>query len=144
MAKQRLFWGTILWILAFSSLIAPIFSWCMYRREEYFAETVGTSVALGLIVAFVVVGLLLAGAFKQLDKFINTAFILGTFAGVFYLLAPIIRDLWIILALGSASIVLFVVFRAIAKPLVQYHKEYRHEKARVQARKEAESEDAFI
>jgi len=140
MAKRRLFFGVLFWALAVICLFAPIVAWCVYRREEYFATSDSTQIYFGLVFAGLMAGLIGFGVLKSLDKLFSSAFFCFAFAGIFYCLLPIIEEIWVIFLCAGSGLSLFVVFRAIARPLMDMHREYRKEKIRILARKEAEAD----
>jgi len=147
MARRRLVLGIIFWILAFIGLLAPIVVWCVYRREIYFATSISKSISTGLMFGAIVITLLLTGVLKSLDKLVSSVVVMLAFAGVLYLISPIVRDMWIILLCASGGLCFFIIFRAIARPLTRQHSAYVDEKMRVEARREARSatdEEVFM
>ena len=140
-AKNRVWLGILLWFAAIVLLIAPIASWCIYKRDVYFAVCTGDKVAIGLILAVVMCALLLTKVLKEIDKRFTTVLFLGAMTGVAYFFKPIINDLFVLLAASLIGYLLFIPLSAWANSCLKYFREYKSEKMRVEARREAD-EDA--
>jgi hypothetical protein len=138
-AKNRFLRGIILRFFSFVFLIAPFGVLTYLKRETWFISG-ANKISFGMIVMLIFVACLLGGAFKTIDKRINTIITLGVFALVTWFLAPIMVDITWILIAALVGYLIFLIFSIFADKDLNYHKEYVSEHARVEARKEAQEE----
>jgi hypothetical protein len=144
MFKKKLL-GILLTTLSFVALVMPILILMIYKRNEWFAVSVDTTkVSIGFIVALVFALCLLKGAFKELDKRFCTIFALGIVAVITWLLEAIIQDITIVLIAAIIGYILYIVINSFGKKELNYVKEFNSERARVDARREAQELDGSV
>lgn len=144
MFKKKLL-GILLTTLSFVALVMPILILMIYKRNEWFAVSVDTTkVSIGFIVALVFALCLLKGAFKELDKRFCTIFALGIVAVITWLLEAIIKDITIVLIAAIIGYILYLIINSVGKKELNYVKEFTNEKARVDARREAQELDGSV
>ena len=137
--------GILLTALSFIALVMPLAILMFLKRNEWFAfEVDGTKVSVGFIIALVFALCLLKGAFKELDKRFTTIFVLGIMSVITWLLDSIIQDLPLILICSIIGYVLYIVLNSFGKTSIDYAKEYRKEKARMEARNETKELDGSV
>ena len=137
--------GILLTALSFIALVMPLAILMFLKRNEWFAfEVDGTKVSVGFIIALVFALCLLKGAFKELDKRFTTIFVLGIMSVITWLLDSIIQDLTLILICSIIGYVLYIVLNSFGKTSIDYAKEYRKEKARMEARNETKELDGSV
>ena len=144
LAKNKGRLAILLYIVATLLLIAPLGFWVWLNREDYFTQTTSTSFPLGLSIAVLFGCMMVFGVFKEFDKRITVFISLGVVALLAYLLEPILDDLMWIAICAMIGYVLYIPLTLIAKADWQYYREYRKEKVRVEARKEAEDETGAL
>ena len=141
--KTRLIRGIILTIISFLVLIIPLAILVIVKRDTWFVHGVD-KIGLGFIITLVAAILLLKGAFKNLDKRIVG---LGTLAVLLILVwcfDSILDDLFLVLICCIIGYGCYLVIDIFARKDLLYVKEYKSERARMDARfdskKEAEEE----
>ena len=134
--KRKFLRGIILRVFSFIFLIAPFGVLTFIKKDTWF--TSGTKVSFGMIIMLIFVACLLGGAFKTLDKRINTIITLGVLALTTWFLAPIMVDITWILIASLVGYLFFLILSLFAEKDLNYHKNYVEEHARVEARKEAQ------
>lgn len=140
MAKNKGRLAIILYLVAFACLLAPLGVWVWFNREDYFTQSTSTSLSLGLSLALGFAFLMIFGAFKEFDKRITVFLSLGVVALLAYLLDPILDDLMWIAICALMGYAVYIPLTLIARTNWSYFKEFRKEKVRVEARKEAETD----
>lgn len=141
MAKNKGRLAVLLYLVATVLLIAPLGFWVWLNREDYFTQTTSTSFPLGMSIAVLFACMMVFGVFKEFDKRITVFVSLGVVALLAYLLEPILDDLMWIAICAMIGYALFIPLTLLAKADWQYYREYKKEKVRVQARKEAEDDE---
>jgi hypothetical protein len=143
-AKQRLAVGIILIACAIIGLLAPFVILVIVRWDVYFQEASGTSVGMGFIVLLLWAVMMLKGAFKDIDKATGIIITLGFLQAIIWLLDSIIHDLFWVNLCALGGYIIYLILSRLGKRQISYHKAYKDEKMRVEARKEAETESAGI
>lgn len=144
MARNKIWLGILYWACAIIGMLLPMSVLLIVKRDEYFTPTQSENMVWGIIIALVFAVLMLVGALKDMNKKFSRVFVLLVLAGVSYFLQPLMDDIFWVLICSAGGYILFIPLQYLGNVNLDYNKEYRKEKIRVQARKEAESEDAFI
>lgn len=144
MARTKRWLAVISWVLCGLFLLVPMSVWIYINRVEYFEESTKTSMASGLILTALFIVCLVFKAFKDIDKRISGIITIGMIILLSWLLEPVINDLFWIGVCAMISYIGYIIFSKIAKDAWDYVKEYKKEKVRVEARKEAEAETLAI
>lgn len=137
--KTRLIRGIILTIISLLALIIPLGILIINKRDVWFAHGVD-KLGLGFIIALIAAILLLKGAFKNLDKRIVS---LGTLAVLLILVwcfDSILDDLFWVLICCIIGYGCYLVIDIFARKDLLYVKEYKSERARMDARYDAKKE----
>jgi len=140
-AKHRLLRGIILRIFSFVFLVAPFGVLTYWKKDTWFISG-ANKISFGMIIMLIFVACLLGGAFKTLDKRINTIITLGVLALTTWFLAPIMVDITWILIASLVGYLFFLILSLFAEKDLNYHKNYVEEHARVEARKEAQESNS--
>jgi len=137
--KKRLVRGIILEIISFLALLIPMVILTIINKDKWFVHG-ADKLSLGFIIALIFAILLLKGAFKNLDNRFTTLAVLAVMLVLTWCFQTIIDDLfWVILCsiFGYAAYLLVNIF---ARKDLAYVKEYKSEKARMDARLDAKKE----
>ena len=144
MARNKVWLGILFWACAILGMFLPMSILLIVKREEYFTPTQSEDMVWGLMIALVFAVLMFAGALKDMNKKFMRVFTLIVLAAVSYFLQPLMDDfMWVCLS-AAGGYIIFIPLQYLGNVNLDYDKVYRKEKIKIQARKEAESEDAFI
>lgn len=131
--KKKLIRGVILEIFSFLALMIPLVILTIINKDKWFIHG-ADKISIGFIIALIFAILLLKGAFKNVDNRLTTLGTLFVLLILVWCFQTIMDDLfWIILCsiIGYASYLLINIF---ARKDLLYVKEYKSEKARMDAR----------
>lgn len=134
--KKRLVRGVLLEIISFLALLIPIFILTLINKDKWFIHG-ADKISLGFIIALIFAVLLLKGAFKNVDNRLTTIGVLFVLLILVWCFQTIMDDLfWVILCsiFGYGAYLLVNIF---ARKDLNYVKEYKSEKARMDARLDA-------
>ena len=142
MAKNKGGRAVIFTVLSIIFLIAPLGVWLYINRAEYFTTRNVDKLSIGLILMMLFVGLMIFGALKELDKRITIFMTLGIITLLSFLLDPILDDLTWISICALIGYAFYLPLSTIGRANWNYHKVYKNEKIKIEARKEAQ-DDSF-
>lgn len=131
--KKKLIRGVILEIFSFLALMIPLVILTIINKDKWFIHG-ADKISIGFIIALIFAILLLKGAFKNVDNRLTTLGTLFVLLILVWCFQTIMDDLfWIILCsiIGYAAYLLINIF---ARKDLLYVKEYKSEKARMDAR----------
>ena len=144
MAKNKVWWGSLFRVLSIVTMVLPMGIWFFINRKEYFTTRTSSSMAIGVILGLIFLILIISKTFKEMNKYVSTLVFIVVGLILVWFLEPIMKDLlWIFICL-LVGYVFFWPLSVTADKLLKYYSTYREEKVRVEARREAQNEDAFL
>lgn len=134
--KKKLIRGILLEVISFLALLIPMVILTIINKDKWFIHG-ADKISIGFIIALIFAVLLLKGAFKNVDNRLTTIGVLFVLLILVWCFQTIMDDLfWVILCsiFGYAAYLLVNIF---ARKDLNYVKEYKSEKARMDARLDA-------